>query len=220
MRKYIHVILFTSALLTTCIGCHRATYKSSLASYKDSVEHRTAILVEPFEGVQCSGAFYKHYVVTAAHCVDKIPMFVSPVYVSMRRFYDRQQFRWWRWVDYYVVAVDSSSDLAVLATATSTKGFHSTWELGRAPAKGEVMFSIGHPHAVPYVVTKGKVIVPKLRIGKFVATLRDVGFIGGMSGGPCFDSNNRLVGIVSEHSKGVGRCSHIDNVRKILGEMK
>lgn len=132
----------------------------------------------------CAGVVYApSVVVTARHCVADIPEFVLVWKDGSRR-----------------------APMGVLLSDTDDVAFVRfggpapfTPERGGRLRFGDIVVAIGSPLGVPWVVTQGEVVYNDISLPDFSTdwVLATVPVQPGNSGGPVFDANGDLIGIVS-----------------------
>jgi hypothetical protein len=98
------------------------------------------------------------------------------------------------------VALSERYDLALAKVACSLRGMPARLA-PRSPDVGETVYLMGHTLGAPYTLTKGIVGSVRRRInsGSSMGTYMQVSAhaLEGNSGGPLFDSEGRLVGVLS-----------------------
>lgn len=132
----------------------------------------------PFDGGMCSGSFINSNgdVLTAKHCVDGFSAF--EVQTFDRRTYAAT-----------VVATSTIHDLAVLHIDRRNTPF---FQLAESETRGEQIFILGSPLAITDVMSTG--VIAKLDGDR---TLLDCGALPGNSGGPVFNRQHELVGVLT-----------------------
>ncbi len=140
-------------------------------------QRKTMMLTKSNQAI-CSGSFVSEYghVLTARHCVqdtDSIDVITA----------DGQQYH------ASVVAISSSQDLAVVQIGRTNTPY---FRLASIVAAGEKVFILGSPLGITNLLTEGT--VAKL-YGD--VTLLDCTALPGNSGGPVFNKNGELIGVLT-----------------------
>lgn len=100
------------------------------------------------------------------------------------------------WLDAVVVARDAGDDLAVLSVEGVDRPAperRRASELGR----GDALYSVGCPRELGFTVQRGVVSHLSRRFGESRVMQTDLPAEAGSSGGPVFDEQGRLVGVMS-----------------------
>ncbi len=234
------VFCFLSLLFLSCVPPQSFPFLNEIHSATDihSANEAVVALVQPrFQevdegphGIYCSGVFVlQHYVLTAAHCVDNPSgeiVFGQVVRVATHQhslasggsFVDNN------WVNFEVVDFDVTKDLALLRRYADGRrvGPHSTLPLSRrAPEYGHDVLAVGHPRGLGWSVTAGIVSHPRRRV---ISGAIDALFVQasaqayyGNSGGALVDSDNYLIGIVSNGGPWhIVMSVHLEEIRLFL----
>lgn len=205
--KYLSLTL--ALLLSSCVS---TTYPAQVQP--PSLD--TVVMLVTDSGTPiCSGVLVAEGVLTAEHCVSGATEanVVLPEHV-----------RNGRWVMASIVPVlsrDEEQDLALLARPF----FAETLSVvaGSDPHPGAVIFAIGHPVGIPYVIHRG-IVSTETRTEDLGGTpdqymLVDAGLVPGMSGGPVFDTQGYLVGIVNGYMspyQSLGIISPVSAITRFL----
>lgn len=190
--KYLALPLF--ALITSCAVPRDTAYPSIQDSF-DS----TAALVRANGSAYCAGAFYRHYVITANHCVRNATA-EATILISMHRYFDPDKDTFWASRKYSVRVHDEDHDLAILEPLEPTVGLHSSFRLGTKPYVGQWLRAIGHPHGIGYTFTEGQMVNPSRThdyIPSMTFALTNIRVYPGNSGGPLLNTRGELIGICS-----------------------
>lgn len=145
-------------------------------------------------------------VLTAYHVVEGEP--------SVRVRFDDSE-----WMDAAVVATDTPTDLAVLRldgpSPHSAPPSRSATELRLA----EALLSVGSPRELGFSVQRGIVSRLERRFGDARYVQTDLPANPGSSGGPVFDEEGRLIGVMSfvlRDSEGIAFVTPIDAAAPVL----
>jgi S1-C subfamily serine protease len=106
-----------------------------------------------------------------------------------------------------VVRTDTDADLALIkADATDVRWHHEPWDHAAPPRIGTKVFIIGHPLGLGWTVTEG--LVSGTRAAGTIAPIdliqTNAAINAGNSGGPVFDPQGRVVGLVRSKLVGSG----------------
>lgn len=126
----------------------------------------------------CSGAFVSPigHILTAKHCVE------NSEYIEVNTF-DQQK---------YKAAIIKTSDIHDLALIRIDKLNSSFFKLARSVERGQTVFVLGSPLSITNTLSQG--IIAKLNGDTL---LLDCAALPGNSGGPVFNTQQELVGIVT-----------------------
>lgn len=159
----------------------------------------------------CSGVFIADdLVLTAHHCVDdqheqglRIRVGTYQEYIDTQATFSRG-----RWHYFDIAAVDPGNDLALLRLSQDEPRNlnRGVMRIAREdPRNGEFVFAMGHPRGLGWTLTYG-IVSQATRVGNAATPGNDDATIYvqssaqayfGNSGGPLFNTNNQVVGIVS-----------------------
>lgn len=158
------------------IEIHMSVTPTSLTQDQMKKRHRADSLPLVRTGT-CSGSFINDNgdILTARHCVDDFDTFEVQTY-------DRRTYA------AIVVATSAVHDLALIHIDLRHTPF---FELADSVARGQTVFVLGSPLGITDTLSTGVVA----RIDGDV-TLLDCSALPGNSGGPVFDSNDKMVGVV------------------------
>lgn len=134
------------------------------------------------------------HVITNAHVVGDAPNVV--IETSQGTF-----------VPASVVRKNVDADLALLKPeAHDVKWSPSHWDHAAPPRVGSTVYIIGHPAGLGWTVTEGLISGTRKagEAGKIELIQTNAAISPGNSGGPMFDADGRLVGIVSSKLVGTG----------------
>lgn len=148
----------------------------------------------------CSGVFIGAYFATAAHCVIGMGGLVATeVEVATHRDFDDEQARFTRSWTYLTVVVWDDEDVAILRpSGAASRISHGTVELAHSDLRrGDAVEVYGHPRGYLYYFARGQVVTPLRYIGEQPFTLINAPAYPGMSGGPIFNEDGEVVGLVS-----------------------
>lgn len=147
----------------------------------------------------CSGVYLgDRRVLTAGHCgvliKDNVKAYIK-VLGREEKIFARAEL-----VDWEREGRDiPTSDLALLRLESDLKGMSPARLSCRMPELGEELYVVGMPHGLGWTITKGSVTtwVPRGKVepGRWIQL--DVTSVRGNSGGPVFDRDGYLVGIIS-----------------------
>lgn len=189
------IAVVTAVLAMTVGGCEGGSYPAQEAVLEESV-----IAIVDDEGYAfCSGVSTPDGVYTAEHCLFTDDIVRVGVYSDQPSMEDGA---WTRVYTLDVIRRDADSDAALLEPLP--------WRLARRvtvsedqPYVGQPVVAIGHPLGLPYMATHGYVgrlpSHPPPALDRFAdPTLwLDIQIDEGMSGGPVFDRDGRVIGLVS-----------------------
>lgn len=164
------------AVETKVVEIHMTTNKPEKT--EENRFHRKKIQVLPLVGGTCSGSFIdnKGDILTARHCVEGFDAF--EVVTSDQSHYVAS-----------VVAVSPKHDLALLhVDRRHTPFFEPATEVRR----GQQVFVLGSPLGITNTLSTGVIA----RLDGDV-TLIDCSALPGNSGGPLFDADGKMVGVVT-----------------------
>lgn len=216
-----HLILAPLFVLTLIGSCGSRPLRVAHLDHEDRSLHAVGALVEGRRSF-CAGAFVKHYMVTAAHCVSHKPT-NADWEVSYYRYYDRETHTFWSSRTYRVKEISEALDVAVLVPVELTHGLHASFELAERSKLGEAVRVIGHPHGEGYLVSRG-VLVSQHAYSKYWRRpyqASDTTVRPGNSGGPLLNEKGELLGIVSFYRKNgiheITASVELETLRAILG---
>lgn len=98
-----------------------------------------------------------------------------------------------------IIASDEKADLALLETTLSPSEGLEISEV--APKHGQALYVIGYPLKDTKVITEGIVASPKALMNGQAKLLMTATVAPGMSGGPVFNHNGQVIGLVSGSTK-------------------
>lgn len=152
--------------------------------------------------VLCSGVYLGgRRILTAGHCAKLVEDPDSHLAAYIRPFNSKQRI----YAEFVRVEKRRNergmpiSDIGLLRLDRPLRGVHAASVSCRVPKLGETLYAVGMPHGLPWTITKGTVTtrVPRIpeNAGRWLQL--DMTIIGGNSGGPVFDRDGNVVGIVS-----------------------
>ncbi len=155
-------------------------HMSSKPSYTmpESGKRRRKAETLPFRSGTCSGSFIndKGDILTARHCVDGYDVFEVETY-------DRRKY------SAVVVATSTVHDLALIHIDRRNTAF---FELADTSYRGQKIFVLGSPLGITDTLSTG--IIARIDGD---ATLLDCSALPGNSGGPVFDTDQKIVGVLN-----------------------
>ena len=201
-----------AGLLLTLTGCMQATSMTRVSA--EALSDTVVGLVDARGNVFCSGVLTQYGVYTAAHCVsgrDAVSVGLRPDYMGGGR--------WDRVYRCAVLRVDQAHDVALIEAGPS---WAPRARLRRSQVTvGEPVVAIGHPFGVAYTQHRGHLSgppnsasFPPLRFFTVYA-----GLMPGMSGGPVFDAQGLVIGVISIYvgSPHLGGAVHVDEFPRTHG---
>lgn len=126
---------------------------------------------------------------------------------------------------YYVTKYNDVTDIAILKILSNQKKDPNQVILsfGKNPKQGDHVSVVGHPAGLMWTLTEGIVSYGyrnlSMEDGMFPTTQVSAGIYFGNSGGPLFDDQGNVIGVVSRivvpH---LGLCSHVTAMKQIFNQ--
>jgi S1-C subfamily serine protease len=191
------LLLVLFALLCSCVSnpepAAPAPPKATVAELRSASVALVTLKDDEYRAY-CAGVWIgPHRILTAAHCVvDEIEVYFAVPQDTRGATYEIHDSHLAR-----VAKIDTVLDLAVL-DAAPTAHVHGVAPLAERVADGALVWTVGSPRGLPFVVSMG-VVDGKRSVGgvegEFLMVTSSAFF--GSSGGPAFDEYGRVVGICS-----------------------
>lgn len=225
MRKLAILILASLTLLSACIQpVVPVIIDPGLSDDVVSARFDTvgALVTEQFDQLRpyCSGVFVNGMFVTAAHCVidSETEEVTQEVLVAMHRDFDDEQSTFTRTWRFWPAVVWDREDVAVLipASAASRLAHGSARVATNDLVRGQEVEVYGHPRGYLYYFARGQVVTPLRHLESRPFTLINAAGYPGMSGGPVFNTDGEIVGLVSfgwwgqSHIQGIVTRSNVE----------
>lgn len=200
------LILLSTLLLASCLHPSEVAVPSRAQTIEQRFDSTGALVFERGGSllVHCSGVFIGSYFVTAAHCVvNRGGSVVRDSQVSTRSDFNQDSGEFIRSHLFTTSVVWNEGDVAVLAPANAvTRILHSSVQVAQEDLDlGDTVEVYGHPIGYGYYFSNGEV-VSVLRVRDSETGIQEFTMINapgypGMSGGPVFNEDGELVGLVS-----------------------
>ena len=216
MRKLLSIFLTAVLAMPACASRIEKEINSTV------LIHIKMQMVTP-DGIKtgwgtCTGVYVKkNEILTAAHCIGAMEedIQVKDIWIGQENGNSSRA---------EVIRVSVERDLCLLRTSLKGKPVH----LAHYVRQGESIVVVGQPLRLPWIVTTGIVSQTNFRFGKDNPTSHFVIsaiVLPGNSGGPCFDSRGKLLGIVVRSTSmlgfigasGLGFAVDIHEIKGFLG---